>query len=506
MRFLVVGVVVLLLVLVHDLLQRRHAILRTFPVIGHLRFLLEAVGPELRQYIVTDNDAERPFSRDQRRWIYASAKGTENRFAFGTDNDLERAPGYIVVKHAAFPLLEPSGGLGSGPAWAAPTATVLGGPRGRARAQRMPSIVNVSSMSFGSLSGAAVRALNGGAAKAGCWQGSGEGGPSPHHRQGGDLVWQIGTAYFGCRDAAGHFDRARFLDRVAELPVRAVEIKLSQGAKAGLGGLLPAVKVTPEIAAARGIPVGTDCHSPPAHSAFRDADSMLDFVEDLATASGLPVGVKSAVGELDFWEDLADGMADGTRGVDFITIDGGEGGTGAAPLLFSDHVALPFLLGFTRVKRVFAERGLAELVTWIGSGRLGLPERATLAFALGCDAINVGREAMLAVGCIQAQRCHTGRCPTGVTAQSAWLERGIDTGDKSARVGSYLTALRRELLTVSRACGVPHPAFLGTEHIEVLDDHLGSRSSAEVFRYEPGWGRPAAGDLAALDQLLAARG
>ena len=370
----------------------------------------------------------------------------------------------------------------------------------------MPSIVNVSSMSFGSLSGAAVRALNGGAAKAGCWQGSGEGGPSPHHQQGGDLVWQIGTAYFGCRDAAGHFDRARFLDRVAELPVRAVEIKLSQGAKAGLGGLLPAVKVTPEIAAARGIPVGTDCHSPPAHSAFRDADSMLDFVEDLATASGLPVGVKSAVGELDFWEDLADGMADGTRGVDFITIDGGEGGTGAAPLLFSDHVALPFLLGFTRVQRVFAERGLAELVTWIGSGRLGLPERATLAFALGCDAINVGREAMLAVGCIQAQRCHTGRCPTGVTAQSAWLERGIDTGDKSARVGSYLTALRRELLTVSRACGVPHPAFLGTEHIEVLDDHLGSRSSAEVFRYEPGWGRPAAGDLAALDQLLAARG
>jgi glutamate synthase domain-containing protein 2 len=505
-QWVLIGIGLLVAVVaVHDLLQRRHSILRTFPVVGHLRFLLEAVGPELRQYIVTDNDGEKPFSRDERRWIYASAKAQENRFGFGTDNDLERTPGYIVVKHHPFPHPEPPAGqVGAEPDVTCPSAKVVGGPRGRPGALRLPSVVQVSSMSFGSLSGAAVRSLNAGAGIAGCLHGTGEGGPSPHHLQGGDLIWQIGTGYFGCRDVAGRFDRSRFLDTLEAFPVRAVEIKLSQGAKPGLGGLLPGAKVTPEIAAARGVPPGVDCHSPPAHSAFRDVDSMLDFVEELADLSGLPVGIKSAVGSLEPWVELADRMVDGSRGVDFVVIDGGEGGTGAAPLVFADHVALPFFVGFSRVQRTFAERGVADRLTWVGSGRLGLPARAVLAFALGCDAVNVGREALLSIGCIQAQRCHTGRCPAGITSQSRWLERGVDPADKSARAARYLVNLRREILALSRACGVAHPALVTAEDVELLDEHLGSRTAAEVFGYQPGWGEPAPADLAGLSELLAA--
>lgn len=494
-------------VALHDLTQRQHAILRNFPVVGHLRYLLEGIGPELRQYIVTDNDEELPFSRDQRRWIYSTAKSENPYFGFGTDNDLERTPGYLVVKHAAFPLRSPRPGEpGFDPERRVPCAKVLGRARRRRHAFRMPSVVNVSSMSYGSLSAAAVEALNRGAALAGCLQGTGEGGITPHHGHGGDLVWQIGTGYFGCRDAQGHFDLHRFRDVVAAHPVRAIEIKLSQGAKPGLGGLLPAAKVTADIARIRGVPMGLDCVSPPAHSAFRDADSMLDFVETLADASGLPVGIKSAVGESAFWHELARLMATTGRGVDFVTVDGGEGGTGAGPLSFTDHVALPFKVGFSRVYRAFCEEGLADDVVFTGSGKLGLPHTALLAFALGCDTVNVGREVMLALGCIQAQRCHTGRCPTGVTTNSRWRMRGLDPASKSVRAASYLVNLRRELLDLSRACGEPHPALVGPEHLEILDDRFGATRLAEVFGYAPGWCRPSLADSEEIRRLMGLMG
>ena len=476
----------------YDLLQRKHAILRVFPVIGHLRFILEAVGPELRQYIITSNEAEKPFSRDQRRWVYTSAKKSDNHFGFGTSNDLETTPGYLIIRQSAFPISNPRRDSPDyDPDHRIPVAKVLGGPRGRAKAFRMPSVINISSMSYGALSSAAVVALNRGAALAGCMQGTGEGGVSRYHQEGGELTWQIGTAYFGCRDSAGDFSLPRFLDVVESNPtIRAIEIKLSQGAKPGLGGLLPAAKVTPEISRIRGIPLGVDCASPAGHTAFSDEDSLLDFVELLASTSGLPVGIKSAVGDESFFVRLADLMSTHERGVDWITIDGGEGGTGAGPLTFVDHVSMPFKIGFSHVYRVFAERGLTDDLVFTGSGRLGLPHFALLAFALGCDSISVGREAMLAVGCIQAQRCHTGTCPTGVTSNNWWRMRGLDPSSKSVRLATYVVELRKELLELSRACGVPHPALITLDHIEILDDRLGSRTGRDVFDYEAGWGRP----------------
>ena len=392
---------VLALWVLYDLVQTQHAVIRNFPIVGHFRYWLESIGPELRQYIVTDNDEERPFSRDQRRWVYASAKEENNAFGFGSDNEMEMTGPYVLLKHAAFPLQPPAGvaateqGAGRDPL---PGAKVLGAARGRALAFRPPSAVNISGMSFGSLSGRAVEAMNLGARGAGCLHNTGEGGLAPHHQLGGDLVLQLGPAYFGCRDERGRFSLDRLQAVVAENPVRAIELKLSQGAKPGVGALLPAAKVTPEIARIRGIPAGVDCVSPASHTEFSDVDSMLDFVEHIATATGLPVGIKSAVGEQEFWDDLARLMESGERGVDFITVDGGEGGTGAGPLVFTDHVALPFKMGFARVYRSFAARGIDTRVAFVGSGKLGLPENAIVAFALGCDMVNVGREAMLAVG------------------------------------------------------------------------------------------------------------
>ncbi len=472
----------------YDLLQRRRAVLRNFPIVGHFRYALEAFGPELRQYIVTSNNEERPFSRDQRRWIDASAEERPNVFGFGTDDEMESVESLLIIKHSPFPAPAPaSGEPGAPPDHLIAPTKVLGAAHGRAKAFRPASVVNLSGMSYGSLSPRAIEALNRGAALAGCLQNTGEGGIAPAHGNGGELVLQIGTGYFGCRDDHGRFSLARLLEHVGEAPVRAIEIKLSQGAKPGLGGLLPAAKVTPEIAAIRGVPAGVDCVSPPAHSAFSDVDGLIEFVELIAASTGLPVGIKSAVGESGFWSELAARMARTGGGPDFVTVDGGEGGTGAAPLSFADHVALPFKLGFARVYSEFARAGLAEDVLFAGSGRLGFPDSALFAFALGCDVVNVGREAMLAIGCIQAQRCHTGRCPTGVATQSRWLMHGLDPQLKSSRAANYIVALRAEILALARSCGVAHPALVGPEHIEVVSERFGSTPLREVFGYEPGW-------------------
>ncbi len=475
----------------YDVLQRKHAILHNFPIVGHFRYWIETLGGPLRQYIVTGNDEERPFSRDQRRWIYASAKKENNYFGFGTDNDLEMTPGYLIVRHATFPVHMPHAGEdGYDPKYQCPAAKVLGAHRKRRHAFRPTSLVNTSAMSFGSLSPRAIEAINRGVALCGAMQNTGEGGISDYHRTGGDLIWQIGTGYFGCRDAKGRFSMERFLETVASARVRAIEIKLSQGAKPGLGGVLPAAKVTKEIARIRLIPLGQDCISPAHHGAFHDTDSLLDFVEKLADATGLPVGIKSAVGQMDFWEELARLIDTSGRAPDFITIDGGEGGTGAAPLVFSDHVALPFKLGLASVYKTLAERGVHEKLVFIGSGRLGFPEASLLALAMGCDMINVAREAMLSIGCIQAQVCHTGHCPTGVATQSPWLMRGLDPTLKAARLANYLMTLRKELLSLAAACGEAHPALVPLERLAIVDPGFVARPAREVFGYRPEWGLP----------------
>jgi len=472
----------------YDMIQRERTILRNFPIVGHLRYALEAFGPELRQYIVTSNNEERPFSRDQRRWIDASSVGRPNMFGFGTDDEMEAVETLLIIKHSPFPAPAPGAGEpGGAPHYSLPASKVLGAAHGRRHAFRPASLVNLSGMSYGSLSPVAVEALNRGAQGAGCLQNTGEGGLARAHRHGGELVFQIGTGYFGCRDEGGRFSLERLRERLGEAPVRAIEIKLSQGAKPGLGGLLPGVKVSPEIAAIRGVRRGRDCVSPPAHSAFSNVDGLIEFVELIAESTGLPVGIKSAVGESGFWQQLAERMALTGGGPDFVTIDGGEGGTGAAPLSFADHVALPFKLGFARVYSTFARAGLAEDVVFIGSGRLGFPDSALFAFALGCDLVSVGREAMMAIGCIQAQRCHTGRCPTGVTTQSRWLMHGLDPQLKSSRAANYLVTLRAEILALARSCGVSHPALVTPEHIEIVSERYGCDPLRDVFAYEPDW-------------------
>jgi len=467
--FLVFMAIAVVIVSVYDVfLQRTHSILHNFPFVGHGRYLLEMLGPELRQYLVANDTEERPFNRRERSWIYASAKGVDNTTAFGTEEDLIEE-GYHIVKHAAFPLLD-----NGGPLWdeddptAVPSLKTIGRRRGRRRPYRPPSVVNVSAMSYGSLGRNAVAALNKGALLAPCSHNTGEGGISPYHTSGADLVWQIGTGYFGARTPDGRFSYDMLLARVEEHPyIRCIEIKLSQGAKAGKGGMLPGKKVTREIAEIRGVPVGVDCISPSAHTEFRTVDELIDFIERIADLTGLPVGIKSAVGELGFWHELAIRIKERGEGPDFITIDGGEGGTGATPLTFADHVALPFRVGFARVYRVFKHHGVASEVVWIGSAKLGFPHRAVLAFALGCDLVNVAREAMMAIGCVQAQKCHTNRCPTGVATQNWWLQAGLNVEEKARRLASYIRRFRGELLDLARAAGYSHPCQFEGKDIEV---------------------------------------
>ncbi len=471
----------LLLLTIYDLMQTRHAILRNFPVVGHLRYALESIGPELRQYIVTDNDEERPFSRDQRRWVYATAKSENPYFGFGTDNRLE-VPDYLIIRQAAFP----AGGHHK-PEDPLPSLKVMGEWRNRDKAFRPESIVNISAMSFGSLSGPAVEAINRGCAISGALHNTGEGGIADHHRHGGNLTFQFGTGYFGCRDANGNFDLDKLVETVSSAPVKCIEVKLSQGAKPGLGGVLPGAKVTPEIASVRGVNVGETVLSPSSHTAFSDVAGLIDFVESIADATGVPVGIKSAVGERPFWAELADTMKSTQRGPDFIAVDGGEGGTGAAPLVFSDHVSLPFRLGFAEVFRTFAERGMHEQVTWIGSGKLGFAQEALLAMNLGADMVAVGREAMLAIGCIQAQECHTGHCPTGVATQHKWLAHGLDPHNKGDRLANYVMALRYEIMRLSNAVGVLHPGLVPPGTIDLLESPDSTISLLDRYNYDPEW-------------------
>lgn len=478
--------IVLALIAIRDIfIQRAHTISHNFPVIGHLRYIIERIGPELRQYLVANNREELPFNRIERSWIYASAKRENNYEGFGSDSDFH-APQHIFINNAmiGFEIKEDH------PNYTdtnfLPCAKVMGLYNNRKRPFRPASVINVSAMSFGSLSAKAIESLNKGAQLSGAYHNTGEGGLSSYHSNGGDVVFQFGTAYFGVRDESGRFSIEKLVALVNENPfVRAIEIKLSQGAKPGKGGVLPAAKITKEISGIRHIPLGKDVISPPTHTAFRNVPELMQLIEEIAKKTGLPVGVKAAIGKLEQWEELADLMLSTGKGPDFITVDGGEGGTGAAPPSFADHVSLPFTYGFSDLYKVFQKRRLTERIVFVASGKLGLPGKAVMAFAMGADCINVAREAMLSIGCIQAQQCHTNKCPSGIATQSKWLQSGINIPLKSERLSQYFKTFRKELLELTHAAGYEHPCEFKMTDVDVnVDDSYLSKELDKTFLYQ----------------------
>ncbi len=477
--------VVVALIALYDVTQNKSPILRAFPVLGHLRYILIEIGPEIRQYLVASNREEAPFNRSEREWIQRSADKENNYFGFGTDDQIYGI-GYPIIKHTMFPKSKDSyTGSAKDKNKQIPCAKVIGASKGRAKPYRPPSIINISAMSYGSMGRNAISALNKGAHAASCFHNTGEGGASRFHRLGADLCLQLGTGYFGARDKDGNFSLDEVVKTCEEAPqIRMIEIKLSQGAKPGKGGVLPAAKVTSEIAEARGIPQGKDCISPNTHNAFSNTDELIEFIESVAGATGRPVGIKSAIGQLEFWHELAAKMNATGKGPDFITIDGGEGGTGAAPLAFADHVSLPYKLGFTRVYKIFQDAGLTDDITWIGAGKLGFADRTIVALALGADLVNVAREAMLAIGCIQAQKCHTGHCPTGVTTHNEWLQRGLDIDVNADRFQNYVQTFRNELGAITQAAGYQHPGQFTPHDIEISAGPNIFKSLYEMFGYD----------------------
>lgn len=473
-----------------DITQKKHAVKHNFPIVGHFRYLLESIGPELRQYIVANNREELPFNRRQRSWIYASSKKENNYQGFGTDQDMSSA-GYVLIKPALLPTHLPDDhphsiiNTNHPYHYTLPSAKLIGEFHQRAKPYRPRSVINISAMSYGSLSANAIMALNRGAAKFGCYHNTGEGGLSPYHKLGADVVFNIGTSYFGVRDHAGNLD----MDRLARLTegnpcIKMLELKLSQGAKPGKGGVLPASKITSEIAEIRGVPMGKDIVSRPYHTAFSNIPEMVELIEEMASRTGLPVGIKSAVGKLEMWEELAKTMVETGKGPDFIAIDGGEGGTGAAPPSFADHVSLPFVYAFAHVYKIFQRYHLTERVAFIASGKLGLPDKAVMAFAMGADLVAVAREAMMSIGCIQAQLCHTNRCPVGVATNNRWLVAGLDPTLKSERFYNYMKTFTKEIIEITHAAGYEHPCQFTMEDVDLS---MGDNNITQSLRLSHGY-------------------
>jgi glutamate synthase domain-containing protein 2 len=348
------------------------------------------------------------------------------------------------------------------------------------------SVINISGMSYGAIGKKATQANNMGAGLAGAYHNTGEGGFSEYHDTGADVVFQIGTAYYGCRDEKENFSMDELVKLVKNHPkIKMIEIKLSQGAKPGKGGILPAEKVTSEIAKVRGIKPHTASISPGYHTAFSSAGELVTFIEWISERTGLPVGIKSAVGKLDFWHQLAYEMKTSGRGPDFITIDGGEGGTGAAPAAFADNVSLPFEIAFTSIYKIFLTNGLAKKTVFIGSAKLGTPSNAVKAFAMGVDMINVAREILMSVGCIQAQKCHTGNCPAGIATHKWWLQKGFDVDSKKHRAENYIRALRKDILEITHALGYEHPAQIRMNDVVVNNnDSFAEKTLSDIYLYE----------------------
>ncbi|WP_108868321.1 FMN-binding glutamate synthase family protein [Aquimarina aquimarini] len=464
--------------------NRRHTVSHNFPIIGHLRYLLESIGPEIRQYFVANNREELPFNRIERGWVYASSKNENNYEGFGTDRDIYLHQ-HIFIKNCMIPYKMDKTHPNREDKSFLPCAKVMGIYNKRAKPYRPGSVINVSAMSFGSLSAKAVESLNIGVKKSNAYHNTGEGGLSPYHSNGGDVMFHFGTGYFGVRDKDGNFSMEKLKELVSNNPfIRAIEIKLSQGAKPGKGGVLPGAKITPEIAKIRGVEIGKDVLSPSSHKAFNNVPELLQFIEDIAQETGLPVGIKAAIGKTEQWELLAKLMVETNRGPDFITIDGGEGGTGAAPPSFADHVSLPWVYGFTAVYKIFQKHNLTERIVFIGSGKLGFPAKAAMAFAMGADCINVAREAMMSIGCIQAQVCHTNHCPSGIATQSKWLQKGINTPIKSDRLAQYFKTFRKEFTEITHASGYEHPCQFTMQDIDLnVDDGELTKTLQASFKY-----------------------
>ncbi len=453
---LIVG---LLAVLIYDLVQTRHAVLRNYPIIGHMRYILEPLGEYLRQYFYAGDREEMPFDRATRAWVYKTAHGQHGIVGFGSTYDF-REPGSILFVNASFPVLEEE---------RVPTPPLMIG-EGYCREPLLArSIMNISGMSYGAISGSAIQALSKGAALAGCWLNTGEGGLSAQHLAGDcDLIMQIGTAKYGIRDKDGNFshERAKELAKV----VKAFEIKLSQGAKPGKGGLLLAEKVVREIAEARGIPAYQDSISPNRHRDIANVEELLDHVVMLRELTGKPVGVKTAIGGWQFINELCDAVL--RRGLqdapDFLNIDGGEGGSGAAPQALMDYMSLPIAEALPRVVDSLLQSDLKSRIRVVAAGKLVTSARAAWALCVGADFVNTARGFMLALGCIQAMRCHTNTCPTGITTHNKRLQRGLVVEDKYLRVANYAKAMNKEIDMIAYSCGCRHARELKREHVRIV--------------------------------------
>jgi glutamate synthase domain-containing protein 2 len=460
---------------VYDLTQERHAILRNYPLWGHFRFLFEFIRPEIRQYFVEDDTEEKPFSRAQRSIVYQRAKNDVDSRPYGTEVDV-KAAGHEFISHSLAPTKLDGHDF----------RFVVGANRAQPYSM---SIFNISAMSFGSLSANAIRALNLGAKKGNFAHDTGEGSMSKYHREhGGDIIWEIASGYFGCRNDDGSFNADRFAKQSAEPQVKMIEVKLSQGAKPGHGGVLPAAKITPEIAETRGVPMGRDCISPATHSEFSSPRGLLEFVERLRNLSGgKPTGFKLCIGHP--WEFFGIAKAMLETGIlpDFIVVDGAEGGTGAAPLEFTDHVGVPLQEGLLLVHNTLVGIGLRDKIRIGASGKMITAFDIARTLAIGADWVNAARGFMFAVGCLQAQTCHTGRCPTGVATQDPVRQRALIVTDKSDRVFNFHHNTLHALQELVQAAGLRHPSDLRAHHIVRRVSSYEVRLMSELLKYlEPG--------------------
>jgi len=457
-----------------DLLQTRHAVLRNYPILGHVRYFFEMIRPEIRQYLLESDEEEVPFSRETRAIVYQRSKNVEDKRAFGTKKRVNDA-GYQWITHSIRPKKIENTDF----------RVRVGGPD--CTQPYDLSLYNISAMSFGALSANAILALSRGAKAGGFAHDTGEGGISRYHRQGGgDLIYEIGTGYFGCRDAQGNFDPQKFSEVVADPQVKMVEIKLSQGAKPGQGGVLPAAKISPEIAEARGVPMGQDCISPASHSAFSTPLEFVEFIAQLRSlAKGKPVGFKLCIGHRREFMCIVRAMLETGITPDFIVIDGKEGGTGAAPLEFANHMGMPLVEGLTFAHNTLRGVGLRERIKLGASGKLVTSFDIARVLALGADWANSARGFMFAVGCIQAQACHTNHCPTGVATQDAGRQRALNVIDKGTRVANFHRNTLKALGDMAGAAGLSHPSQFLPHHFLMREKDRDMVTGEDVFPYMP---------------------
>lgn len=454
---------------VHDLVQRRHSILRNYPILGHARFMLESIRPEMQQYFIERNYDGRPFDRDTRTSIYERAKGIPDEQAYGTERDV-RQPGYewLLQSIASF---DPPKEL---------PRVRIGGPE-CTRPYDM-ALLNVSAMSFGALSGHALTALNQGAAKGGFAHDTGEGGLTKYHLNGGDVVWELGTGYFGARTKDGGFDADQFREKAAHEAVKMVSLKLSQGAKPGIGGVLPGGKVTQEIADARSVPKGQTCVSPPSHKVFSTPRELIRFIAQMRELSGgKPAGFKLCVGTRHELLAICKAMVAEGTGPDFIIVDGSEGGTGAAPAEYEDHVGTPLTEGLMLLHNALVGCGLRDRVKIGCSGKVATGSDVVKRLAQGADYCNAARAMMMAVGCIQSQRCNTNQCPVGVATQDPKRSRALNVPNKTERVYNYQHAAVTEATRLIASMGLHSPAEVTPHHLVRRVDHVSARSYGELF-------------------------